>query len=152
MTMALIFLEQYESFSCWEWKEKKKANQLISQRSPPAKTLLAEGTQMPRLVPRSEEQQPWATFFTPGLSSHPYFCRVDMLLKIHFWGENLKIIDAESEIEEPGLHCNCLSGLLLGSASQGTEVQALRMDQGEQSHHPWDAAHGTTFNSVILKT
>lgn len=84
MTMALIFLEQYESFSCWEWKETKKANQLISQRSPPAKTLLAEGTQTPRLVPSREEQQPWATFFTPGLSSHPYFCRVEMLLKTHF--------------------------------------------------------------------
>lgn len=139
-------------FQLLRMKREEESQPANKSEESASKGTVAEGTQMPRLVPSSEEQQSWATFFTPGLSPHPYFCRVDMLLKTHFWGENLKIIDAESQIEEPGLHCNCLSGLLLGSASQGTQAQALRMAQGEQSHHPRDAAHGTTFNSVILKT
>lgn len=57
MTMALIFLEQYESFQLLRMKREEESQPANKSEESASKGTVAEGTQMPRLVPSSEEQQ-----------------------------------------------------------------------------------------------
>lgn len=136
MTMEPIFLEQYESFSCWEIKKKKV---VVEEEGQPANKLkehankeaaLGEALLAARALPRpvpSREEQPDAAFSIPAYHPTHTFAEPEILLYIGFWEKNYKIhVESERVIEKPGFHCNrldysdfCKSGNIGKDAKDG---------------------------------